>query len=742
MSLRFFDHTGDNYTGDNHANDNYAEINYTDSNSITLNHQSNKKISEGNCYPLGANCDSEGVNFAIYSKYAEQIFLLLFDSPDSPATDIIKMPKRTKYIWHVHVSGLKHGQLYGYKVKGKYIPQHGFRFNVNKLLLDPYAKAITSKFTNTDDILFGFQRQSRFGDLSFDTRDNSTLVPKSIVINDTFDWEGDVAPNIPIKELIIYETHLKGFTAHKSSGVKKPGTYLGFIEKIPYLQEIGINAVEFLPIQEFYHEDLIVSKGLKNYWGYNTIGFFAPESSYSTGSYLGCQVDEFKTLIKELHKAGIEVILDVVYNHTAEGNEKGPTICFKGIDNMAYYCLTGNYKEPKRLYENYSGCGNSINITNPTAIRLVMDSLRYWVEKMHVDGFRFDLASILGLNGGHYQKTASFFDAISQDPVLNRVKLIAEPWHIGDYQIGNFPIDWSEWNSKFRNTVRRFWKSDPDQIKDLGWRLTGSADLYKYDGRSPYNSINFITCHDGFTLYDLVSYNNKHNEANKENNQDGTNENNSWNCGAEGDTNNFEVIALRKKLIKNYLLTLLISSGTPMVLAGDEFLRTQKGNNNAYCQDNEISWINWDLLITNSDILRFFKRSVAFLKRHPILQRVNFFEGIDTDGNQILDIEWYNINGLPFDWDNNYSNTICYQLDGREEYSGIGDYMIYIILNADYNDKLVSIPNPKNFSAWYRVIDTSLNALDDFLEPGKEIILSPNKQYLVKSRSTVVFIAK
>jgi glycogen operon protein len=710
---------------------------------MNLKHISDKKISEGSCYPLGATCNSQGINFAIYSKYAEQVFLLLFDSPDSPITDIIEMPKRTKYIWHVHVSGLKPGQLYGYKVKGKYIPEQGLRFNENKLLLDPYAKAITSKFINKHDILFGFQnKENKFCDILFDTRDNSTLVPKSIVIDDTFDWSNDVAPNIPIERLIIYEAHLKGFTAHRSSGVKNPGTYLGFIEKIPYLKEIGINAIEFLPIQEFYNEDFTVNKELKNYWGYNTIGFFAPESSYSTGSYIGCQVNEFKTLVKELHKAGIEVIIDVVYNHTGEGNEKGPTICFKGIDNPTYYCLYGDNNEPKRFYENYSGCGNSINITDPIVIRLVMDSLRYWVEKMHVDGFRFDLASILGLKGGHYQKTTSFFDAISQDPILNRVKLIAEPWHIGDYQIGNFPVDWCEWNSKFRNTVRKFWKSFPEQIQDLGWRLTGSADLYKNDGRSPYNSINFITCHDGFTLYDLLSYNNKHNDANQENNQDGTNENNSWNCGVEGDTDDLEVIALRRKLAKNHLLTLLFSSGTPMVLAGDEFLRTQKGNNNAYCQDNSISWINWDLLKTNNDIFEFFKKLVSFSKKYPILQRGKFFEGIDTDGNQIPDIEWYDIDGLPFIWNSYGNRTICYQLDGREEVAEVRDYMLYIILNADYHDKVAFIPRPKNFKTWYRVIDTGLTSKDDFLENGQEIILPPNNEYLVKSRSAVVFIAK
>ena len=707
----------------------------------TIN-KSTKQISDGKCYPLGATYSKEGVNFAIYSKHAESVFLLLFDKPDGDPTDIIEIKNRTKYVWHVFVHNLWPGQLYGFKVRGKYLPAYGLRFNENKLLLDPYAKAITGKFVNEDNLLFGFKQGSNMEDLSFDDRDNCKFVPKSIVVDDAFNWFGDVAPDIPLEKLIIYETHLKGFTAHKSSNVKNPGTYLGFIQKIPYLKELGINAVEFLPVQEFYNEDFLISKKLKNYWGYNTIGFFAPESSYSTESYVGCQVNEFRMMVRELHKAGIEVILDVVYNHTGEGDESGTTISFKGIDNPTYYCLKGGGSEPQRFYENYSGCGNSINITDPAVIRFVMDSLRYWVQEMHVDGFRFDLASILGVEEGRYQKTGSFFDAISQDPILNRVKLIAEPWHIGDYQVGNFPIDWSEWNAKFRDTMRRFGKGDSGQIRDLGWRITGSADLYKDDGRSAYNSINFITCHDGFTLYDLLSYNTKHNEDNIQNNEDGNNDNSSWNCGFEGITDDPQIIFLRKKLAKNYLINLLFASGTPMILAGDEFLRTQKGNNNAYCQDNDISWINWDLLNKNKDFFEFFKKIIVFTKKHTILQRRNFFLGLDTDGDLVPDIEWYGIDGKVLRWDDYDNKTICYQLDGSEEYSIVGEYLLFVILNSDYCDKTVVIPKPKNNMVWYRVIDTGMESPIDFLTEGNEIRYENIESYEVKARSTVVFITK
>jgi glycogen operon protein len=707
-----------------------------------LEHKTKRRISEGKYYPLGATVCEEGVNFAIYSQYADQVYLLLFDRSEGEPTDVVKLENRTKYIWYTFVRGLKAGQLYGYKIKGEFHPAHGLRFNDNKLLIDPHAKALTGKFKNTDNLLLAYDPNSPVRDLSKDRRDNTSLVPKSIVVDDHFEWQGDTSPDIPLHELIIYEVHLKGFTAHPSSGVGNPGTYLGFIEKIPYLKELGINAVEFLPLQEFYVEDLLIDKGLTNYWGYNTIGFFTPESSYSTERSPGCQVKEFKTLVRELHKAGMEIILDVVYNHSGEGNELGPTLCFKGIDNPTYYLLSGTPTEPYRYYMNYTGCGNTLNLGNPQVIRFVLDSLRYWVEVMHVDGFRFDLASVLGREEGLFQKSASFFDAIAQDPVLNRVKLIAEPWDIGTYQVGNFPLDWSEWNGKFRDTIRRFCKGDGGQVRDIGWRLTGSADLYGDNGRSAYNSINFITCHDGFTLNDLVSYNGKHNEANLENNRDGSSDNHSWNCGFEGETGDTHIIRLRKQLIKNYFCYLLFSCGTPMTLGGDEFMRTQKGNNNAYCQDNEISWFQWKQAKENPDILDFFKKAIAFEKRCTILQRRKFFLGEDLDVDHIPDLSWFGKDLAKPSWDDPELRTLCFQLDGGEEKSELGDYHLFFILNADSNLQSIKLPQLTNGKQWYRVIDTSLESGEDFLEAGKEIRIDPSDHYLANSRSTVVLIGK
>ncbi|PIV21083.1 MAG: glycogen debranching enzyme GlgX [Deltaproteobacteria bacterium CG_4_8_14_3_um_filter_45_9] len=707
-----------------------------------LEPKTNRQTSTGRYHPLGSTLYEDGVNFAIFSQYASEAFLLLFDRPDVGPTDIIKLEDRTKYIWHVFVHGLKAGQLYGYKIKGDFNPVYGMRFNENKFLIDPYAKAVTGKFKNIDNLLLAYDPISSLRDLSKDARDNTSVAPKSIVVDDHFDWQGDVPPDIPLHELIIYEVHLKGFTAHRSSGVKNPGTYLGFIEKIPYLKDLGVNAVEFLPLHEFYVEDFLLSKGLTNYWGYNTIGFFAPESSYSTKRFPGCQVDELKTLVRELHKAGMEIILDVVYNHTAEGNELGPTLCFKGIDNPTYYCLTGTPREPYRYYMNYTGCGNSLNLANPHVIRLVMDSLRYWVEVMHVDGFRFDLASVLGREEGLFHKSASFFDAISQDPVLNHVKLIAEPWDIGTYQVGNFPVDWSEWNGKFRDMIRRFGKGDGGQVRDLGWRLTGSADLYGEDGRSAYNSINFITCHDGFTLNDLVTYHDKHNEANLEDNRDGTNDNSSWNCGIEGKTDDINISNLRKQLIKNYVCYLLFSCGTPMTLGGDEFMRTQRGNNNAYCQDNEISWFQWDEVKKNSDIFNFFKKAIAFEKRCTILQRRKFFFGEDLDADHIPDFTWFGKDlGKP-SWEDPELRTLCFQLDGGEERCELGDYHLFFILNADFNLQPTTLPQLAKGKQWYRVIDTSLKSGEDFLDADKEIPIDSPDHYLANPRSTVVLIGK
>jgi isoamylase len=709
-----------------------------------LKHTTSRHILPGRYYPLGASIQTGGVNFAVYSQHAAEVYLLLFSTGDSSPSDIIRIESKTKNVWHVFVEGIKPGQLYAYKMRGDFNPAMGLRFNEHKLLLDPYARAFTGKCVNQNNLLLPYDPSAAPLGFVADTRDNTTVMPKCLVVDDRFDWDGDMPMHLPMEKLVIYEVHVKGFTAHASSHVSFPGTYLGFIEKIQHLTTLGINAVEFLPVHEFYVDDFLGNRGLTNYWGYNSIGFFAPESSYSTGRLSGCQVAEFKTLVRELHRAGIAVILDVVYNHTGEGNELGPVISFKGIDNPSYYALTGTKFQPYAYYMNYTGCGNSFNLASPPALRLVMDSLRYWVEIMHVDGFRFDLASVLGRSGDYmsYRRSASFFDAVSQDPILNRVMLVAEPWDLGTYEVGNFPIDWAEWNGRFRDTMRRFGKGDAGQVRDLGWRLTGSADLYGDDGRSAYNSVNFITCHDGFTLNDLVSYNGKHNEANGENNQDGTNDNNSWNCGTEGNTDDPEIVRLRKQLAKNYACCLLFSSGTPMILGGDEFLRTQKGNNNAYCQDNEISWFNWQDVYRNKDMVAFFKKAIAFTHRYTILQRRKFSLGMDLDADNIPDLSWFGPDLWPPAWLDPELRTVCMLLDGGEEQSEAGRYFLYVMFNADFHLQVVKIPPAPGETRWYRVIDTSLPAGADFLDTGKEVLLNPPDKYLVNPRSTVVLLGK
>ncbi len=705
-----------------------------------LAHHTTKRISPGKWYPLGATLQPDGVNFAIYSKYAQEVYLLLFDTSDGAPSDTIKLKHRTRHIWHAFVQGIKPGQLYGYKVYGEYNPAQGMRFNEHKLLIDPYAKALTGECIDRDNLLVGYDPKKHAQDLHKDERDNVEIVPKCIVIDDAFDWQGDAPPAIPLGELIIYEVHLKGFTAHPSSGVKEPGTYRGFIEKIPHLKDLGINAVELLPIHQKHTENRLRRKGLVNYWGYMTVGFFAPESTYGSRRYPGCQVEEFKTLVRELHKEGIEVILDVVYNHTAEGDHLGPTICFRGVDNPTYYRLRGGSHEPYRFYRNYTGCGNTLNLDNGHVMRFVLDSLRYWTETMHVDGFRFDLAAALGRETDQFHNTAAFFKAVSQDPVLQQVKLIAEPWDSKTYQAGNFPQEWSEWNGKFRDTVRRFVRGDNGQIRDLGWRLTGSADLFGHNDRFPRNSINFVACHDGFTLHDLVSYNEKHNDGNGEHNRDGTDANYSWNCGAEGQTADSPIVKLRKQQAKNFLCCLFLSIGTPMMLAGDELLRTQGGNNNAYCQDNEVSWFDWSLLKQNSDIHEFCKKAIQFRKQYPIVRRENFFLGKDTDGDAVPDIDWFGLHLNPPQWDNPEIRMLCYQLDGSEEASELGDYHLFFILNGDEREQPVNLPGSTS-RRWLRVVDTSLRSGEDFLAPGKEVPVQDPALYYAKPRSLVVLLA-
>jgi glycogen operon protein len=709
---------------------------------MQLEHSTTKRVTKGHYYPLGATPVNGGVNFALYSRHATEVFLLLFDTPDGPPTDIIRLAHRDRFIWYAEVAGLGPGQLYGYKVRGEYRPEWGLRFNDAKLLLDPYAKAVTGKFRNHDNLLLAFDPDPGAGELTLDRRDNTAIVPKAIVIDDNaFDWQGDVSPEVTLEQLIIYEVHVKGFTAHRSSRVQSPGTYLGFIEKIPHLTRLGVNAVELLPVHEFYVDDGLVGRGLTNYWGYNSIGFFTPESSYSTGRMPGCQVTEFKTLVRELHRAGIKVLLDVVYNHTGEGNELGPNLTFRGIDNPSYYSLTGPAEWPRRYYKNFSGTGNSVNFDSQAVIRLVMDSLRYWIEAMHVDGFRFDLASVLGRAAdGTFRPTGPFFEAVAQDPVLNRAILIAEAWDIGTYQVGNFPVDWSEWNGRFRDTVRRFHKGDAGQLADLGWRLTGSADLYADDGRSPYNSVNFVTCHDGFTLADLVSYNSKHNEMNGEGNADGANDNYSWNCGVEGETRDETVLSLRRQLMKNYACTLLFANGTPMLLGGDEYGRTQRGNNNAYCQDNEISWFDWNAMRHNRDMVEFFRKAIAFVGRFPVLQRRRFALPADADPEG-AGKTWFGTDLGPPKWDDPEARVLCAQLDASED-DRVREQRLFFMLNARSDAQWIALPRLPPTLRWFRAIDTSLPAGADIADAGSEIPIAPDDHYIVNGRSTVVLLAR
>ena len=703
---------------------------------MLLEEKTTHLVEAGRFYPLGATLVPEGTNFALYSKNATEVWLLLFDDEDV-VTDTIRLPERTRYVFHALVHGVRAGQRYGYRVRGPFDPQNGHRFNDNKLLLDPYAKAVTGKARNTDNLLLGYRAGPGLDDLGFDERDSASVMPKALVIDDTFDWQGDTPPNLPLEQLVIYEVHLKGFTAASSSRTRSPGTYRGFLEKIDHLVELGINAVEFLPLQERYVADFLPAKGLTNYWGYDTIGFFAPESTYRSGSEAGSagsEVRELKTLVRELHKRNIEVILDVVYNHTAEGSELGPTISLRGVDNATYYVLNNG-----RYYENWSGTGNSLDLSNPHVVRFVMDSLRYWASVMHVDGFRFDLASILGREKGRFQTASSFFDTVAQDPVLSRVKLIAEPWDLGAYEVGNFPVDWSEWNGRFRDTVRKFEKGDEGQLKELGFRLTGSSDLYGDDGRSAYNTINFVTCHDGFTLADLVSHERKHNEANGEDNRDGSDGNASWNSGAEGTTDDPAIQQLREQRARNLICQLLFASGTPMLLGGDELLRTQGGNNNAYCQDSEISWFDWTLKETNRCFFRFVQKAIAFTRRHPVFLRRSFFHGTD--------ITWYGPDGQPPSWENPELRTISYQLDGATAESGNetaeAAYLVLVTLNPSWNAHAIPLPSAGDHQgkrrSWYRVLDTALPGDDAFPD---EPVACAGPTHDVAPRSTVVLLAR
>jgi len=674
---------------------------------------SNLIVWPGRPYPLGATWDGEGVNFALFSEHAEAVALCLFDETGRREIHRIPMREQTDLVWHCYLPEARPGTLYGFRVWGPYEPSNGLRFNHHKLLLDPYAKQIQNGL-KWHDSHFGYRVGHRNEDLSFDRRDSAPGMLKGVVIDPAFTWGSDRAPSTPWHRTVIYEVHVKGFTArHPDIPPALRGTYaaLATAPVIDYFTRLGVTAVELMPVHTFIDDRHLVERGLHNYWGYNTIGFFAPEPRYSaTGS-----VNDFKTMVKTLHSAGIEVILDVVYNHTAEGNQMGPTLSFRGIDNSVYYRLVG---DNQRYYMDYTGTGNTLNMRHPRVLQLIMDSLRYWVLEMHVDGFRFDLAATLARELHEVDRLGAFLDIIHQDPILSQVKLIAEPWDLGEggYQVGKFPVGWAEWNDKYRDAVRSYWKGDGGIIGELAYRITGSSDLYARSGRRPYASINFVTAHDGFTLQDLVSYNSKHNEANGEDNRDGTDNNRSWNCGVEGPTDDPEVNRLRAQQKRNFLATLFLSQGVPMLLAGDEIGHTQAGNNNAYCQDNELSWLDWSPEHIDTELLAFTQRLITLRKSHPVFRRRSFFQGRKIRGVGIKDIVWLRPDGQEMtdeEWNQEFARCLGVSLSGYaadeldDRGQPIHDDNYLLLMNAHHEEIPFVVPAPLYSSGWFAILDTS-----------------------------------
>ena len=667
-------------------------------------------------YPLGAHYDGAGVNFSIYSQVADKVELCLFDDQDRETR--IEMTEQNSYVWHNYLPGIQPGQRYGYRVYGPYDPNRGLRCNPNKLLLDPYAYAIEGNI-DSDESLFSYWFKSQNDNTAMNTLDSAGHTMKSVVVNPYFDWGADRHPNIPYHDSVIYEAHVRGMT---NLNVDVPpdirGTYAGlaYPSVIEYLKKLGVTTIELMPIHQYVNDTFLQEKGLSNYWGYNTIGFFAPHNAYSSSGQRGEQVNEFKSMVKAYHNAGMEVILDVVYNHTAEGNDRGPTLSFKGIDNQAYYRLVDG--DPQHYFDT-TGTGNSLLMRSPRALQVITDSLRYWVTEMHVDGFRFDLAATLARQFHDVDKLSAFFDIVEQDPVISQVKLIAEPWDIGSggYQVGGFPSSWSEWNGRYRDCVRDFWRSQPSTLPEFASRLMGSSDLYQMNGRRPVASVNFITAHDGFTMNDLVSYNNKHNEANGEGNRDGESNNRSWNCGVEGPTNIRDVNELRQRQMRNMFATLLVSQGIPMICGGDEVMRTQGGNNNAYCQDNEISWTNWDLDDSQQEMLAFVSKMIHLRLSHPVLHRRRFFSG-RTPGDPVDKIpqaEWFDHTGSIMDmadWQNTHAFSVMIYLNGSDipEVDWYGNQMVdndfILIFNAHYEPIQFTLPDERYGKKWKLVVDT------------------------------------
>ena len=680
-------------------------------------------VTPGKPIPMGVLIDSTGCQFTLFSRHATSVSLLLFedDSDRQPSEELAFDPSEnhTGDIWHMHVEGIRPGQLYLYRIDGPWAPDRGHRFNPNLFLLDPYAKATTGEFPGA----------------------------KCIVIDDAFDWQGDKPLNYPLRFSVIYETHARGLSVDSSSGAEHPGSYLGVLDMIPRLKSLGITSVELLPVHEFNEKENsrknpTTGEALENYWGYSTVSFFAPKRSYATSTARGGQIAEFKTMVRELHKAGIEVILDVVFNHTAEGNEDGPTLCFRGIDNRIYYILS----EDKRYYKNFSGTGNTFNCNNPVVKNLIMDCLHYWVIEMHIDGFRFDLGSVLGRDQkGRLMENPPVVEQIAEDPILRNTKIIAEAWDAaGAYQVGWFPGGrWAEWNDRFRDDVRRFWLSDEKNTSSFATRLTGSSDLYLRDGRKPFHSINFVTSHDGFTLNDLVSYDKKHNEGNAEGNRDGQDANCSYNHGIEGESDDPEIEKWRNRQVKNLMATLLLSLGTPMVLGGDEMRRSQEGNNNAYCQNNPISWYDWRFADRHEDILRFTSSLIRFRLSHPAFLRPEFYTGQDRDYNAIPDISWFDSKGREPQW-NTMGKVLGMRLDGSkaEVFADRDHNDIFALFNATASDVLAAVAEAANKRKWYRVIDTSRESPGDILPAGGEELLSDQAHYLVGAKSLALFISK
>ncbi len=692
-------------------------------------------------FPRGATWDGRGVNFALFSEHAERVELCLFDATGKREVQRIDLRDRTDQIWHCYLPEARPGLLYGYRVHGPYDPARGHRFNPNKLLIEPYAKDIVGQIA-WSDAHFGYRIGHRHADLSFDRRDNAAGMPKSRVIDPAFTWGDDRPPRVPWADMVIYELHVLGFTMqHPDLPKRLRGTYAGLATApvIEHLQRLGITSVELMPVHAFVDDRHLVERGLSNYWGYNSIGFFAPDQRYcSSGS-----VSEFKTMVKTMHMAGIEIILDAVYNHTAEGNHLGPTLSFRGIDNASYYRLV---QDDPRYYMDYTGCGNTLNLQNPRVLQMIMDSLRYWVLEMHVDGFRFDLASALARELHAVNRLGAFFDILLQDPVLSQVKLIAEPWDLGEggYQVGNFPVGWAEWNDRYRDTLRAYWKGDGGLIGDFARRITGSSDFYEHSGRKPYASVNFINAHDGFTLHDLVSFDGKHNEANGEENRDGTDNNNAWNCGAEGPTDDPEINALRARQKRNLIATLLFSQGVPMLVAGDEMGRSQQGNNNAYCQDNPISWVNWDLSPGDQAFLDFVRRAIALRRNHPVFRRRNFFQGRSIRGSEAKDIHWFNPAGDEMsdeEWTQHFARCLGVFLSGEamderdSQGRPIRDDHFLLLFNAHHEAVSFKIPSLGLDGAWRPVLDTH----DDTPDPAGGYFRS-NDDYPLKARSLALLV--